>query len=34
MSERGFIDAKTAATRWDGEPVDYGIAIDVLMSLP
>jgi hypothetical protein len=28
------IDAKTAATRWDGGPIDYGIAIDVLMSLP
>ena len=28
------INAKTAATRWDGGPMDYGIAIDVLMSLP
>ena len=28
------IDAKTAATRWDGGPMDYGMAIDVLMSLP
>jgi hypothetical protein len=28
------IDPKTAATRWDGGPMDYGIAMDVLMSLP
>ena len=24
------IDAKTAATRWDGGRMDYGLAIDVL----
>ena len=28
------IDPRTAATRWDGRVIDYGIAIDVLMSLP
>ena len=28
------IDRKTAATRWDGGPLDYGIAMDALMSLP
>ena len=27
------IDAKTAATRWDGGPMDYGMAMDSLMSL-
>jgi hypothetical protein len=27
------INAKTAATRWDGGRMDYGIAMDVLMSL-
>ena len=27
------INAKTAATRWDGGPMDYGIAMDVLMYL-
>jgi hypothetical protein len=27
------IDARTAATRWDGGSMDYGIAMDVLMSL-
>ena len=27
------IDEKTAATCWDGGQMDYGIAIDVLMSL-
>jgi len=27
------IDAKTAATRWDGGQMDYGMAMDVLMSL-
>ena len=27
------IDAKTAATRWDGGPMDYGIAVDALMYL-
>jgi hypothetical protein len=28
------IDRRTAATRWDGGPLDYGIAMDALMSLP
>jgi hypothetical protein len=28
------IDARTAATRWDGGPMDYGMAIDYLMGLP
>jgi hypothetical protein len=28
------INARTAATRWDGGRIDYGIATDVLMSLP
>ena len=27
------INAKTAATRWDGGPMDYGIAMDALMFL-
>ena len=27
------IDAKTAATRWDGGPMDYGLAMDSLMHL-
>jgi hypothetical protein len=27
------INSKTAATRWDGGPMDYGMAIDVLWSL-
>lgn len=28
-----YINAKTAATRWDGGPLGYGIAVDSLMSL-
>jgi hypothetical protein len=28
------IDATTAATRWDGGPMDYGQAIDHLWGLP
>jgi hypothetical protein len=27
------IDAKTAATRWDGGPIDYGLAMDASWSL-
>jgi hypothetical protein len=27
------IDARTAATRWDGGPMDYGLAMDVLWRL-
>jgi len=27
------IDERTAATKWDGGPMDYGIAMDVLMYL-
>ena len=27
------IDAKTAATSWDGGPMHYGMAIDYLMYL-
>jgi hypothetical protein len=27
------INAKTAATRWDGGPMDYGLAMDALMYL-
>jgi hypothetical protein len=27
------IDARTAVTRWDGGPMDYGLAMDYLMSL-
>ena len=36
MHERAGIriNAKTAATLWDGGPMDYGIAMDVLISLP
>lgn len=35
MHERAgiHINAKTAATRWDGVPMDYGLAMDSLMSL-
>jgi hypothetical protein len=36
MHERAgiHVNAKTAATRWDGGAMDYGMAIDVLTSLP
>jgi len=27
------IDKRTAATKWDGGPMDYGIAVDALMYL-
>jgi hypothetical protein len=31
--ERGVsIDARTAATRWAGESMDYGLAVEVLMQ--
>ena len=26
------IDAATAAPRWDGEPVDYGLAVEALLA--
>jgi len=31
--ERGIsIDARTAATRWGGESMDYGLAVEVLLQ--
>jgi len=31
--ERGIrIDARTAATRWDGVPMDYGLGVEVLLQ--